>query len=461
MERLTTGIAELDLILGGGLPAGSLAVVGGAPGTGKTILANQICFANATPERKAIYYTTFSEPHAKLIRYLEPFFFYDSAAIGDSIEFLRTPVVDDGDALLALADEITRKNFEDRPALIVIDSSKTLHDLADPAAIRHVVYDVASKVSHTDTVLLLVGEYTRQEMETTPESAVADAIVYLSNDTHGSFDQRSLRVLKMRGSAYLTGRHSFQIGRNGLDVYARLEAVPPVAVAGDDARISTGVAGLDALVGGGLPADSATLLAGPSGAGKTLLALHFVAEGIARGERCHYVSFRESERQLLKKAAAFGLDLAGAVASERLTIRHPRPVELVLDAIGADLRAAAVEHRSRRVVIDSLGELESAAQGTGRFQDYLWSLVEFLSTTGAATLLNTETPAFFGGAFELTRGMTFATENLILLQYTESEGHIGRRVNVVMMRDSDHAKDPHEYTIGPHGFEIVPAGGHA
>jgi circadian clock protein KaiC len=455
MERLSTGIAELDLILGGGLPTASLHVIGGPPGTGKTILANQICFANATPERRAIYYTTLSEPHAKLIRFLEPFLFYDTGAIGQAIEIVHLPIPEDADGLRALADEIVRKNLEARPAMVVIDSSKTLHDFAEPEQVRRIIYDLGSKIAQTNAVLLLVGEYTEREMECTPEFAVADGIIYLANDPVDAFEQRSLRLLKMRGSPYLSGKHSLQIGWNGVEIFARLEAVPPVAIPAVGGRISTGVLGLDEMLGGGVSADSATLVAGPTGAGKTLLALHFVAEGLANGEACHYLSFRESEQQLIRKGDAFGLKLTDAIKSGMLTIRHPRPVELVLDAIGAEVRGAVLEQRSRRVVIDSLGELEHAARDSGRFQDYLWSLVEFITTAGAACLLTTEIPASPGGPFDFTRGLTFATENLILLQYTDLDAHVGRRASVVMMRDSDHAKDPVDYTIGVDGFQLA------
>lgn len=457
MNRLGTGIDELDLILGGGIPTGSLMVIAGAPGTGKTILANQICFANATRDRKALYYTTLSEPHSKLIRFLESFEFYEPDAIGRSLEIIHLPVPEDGDGIGGLAGEIARRSFESRPALIVIDSSKTLHDFADSEEVRRVVYELASKVGHTDAVLLLVGEYTRADAECLPEFAVADGIVYLSNELRDAFDERSLRVMKMRGSPYLGGSHSVRVGDGGIDVFARLESVVQGGTGPSSGRVSSGVPGLDEMLGGGLPGRSATLIAGPSGAGKTLLGLHFADEGVRNGERCHYVSFRENAEQLLQKAAAFGFELPAAAEAGLLTVAHPRPVELVLDEVASELRATLAEGPPARVVVDSLGEIEQATRGPRRFQDYLWSLVELLTAAGATSLLTTETPAFFGGAFELVRGMTFATENLIMLQYHEHDLHIGRRVGVVMMRDSSHTKDPLEYDIGSAGF-VLPSG---
>jgi len=456
VNRLQTGIDELDLILGGGIPTGSLLVIGGPPGTGKTILANQICFANASQERQALYYTTLSEPHAKLIRFLDSFSFYDENALGRSLEIIHLPIPEQSDGLASLADEIARKSFEARPALVVIDSSKTLHDFAGSEQVRQIVYDLASKVGHTDAVLLLVGEYTPEDAERLPEFAVADGIVYLGNELHDAFDRRTLRVRKMRGSAYLGGQHSIRIGPNGVEVFARLEALAPQEKVAPRGRVSSGVPALDEMLGGGLPGRSATLIAGPSGSGKTLLSLHFINEGIRKGERCHYVSFREDPEQLLRKAGSFGFDLDEAFHEGRLTIAHPRPVELVPDEMGFALRGALAGARKGRVVIDSLGEIEQAIVGPRRFQDFLWSLVEYIACTGATSVLTTETPAFFGGALELVRGLTFATENLIMLQYREQELRIGRRVSIVMMRDSSHAKDPHEYDIDAEGFKIQP-----
>ena len=194
---------------------GSLIVVAGPPGSGKTILAQQICFANATPERKAVYYTTWSEPHDKLVRHLEPFAFFDRDALGERVEFFHLAELighDGGDGLGAAADEILRQSFEAKPAIIVIDSSKALHDVVEPDDLRRAIYDLASKVAHSDAVLILVGEYSAAETRSQPEFAVADGIVQLENEPHGPIDRRWLRVLKMRGAEISAGQHSFRIG---------------------------------------------------------------------------------------------------------------------------------------------------------------------------------------------------------------------------------------------------------
>jgi len=142
METLVTGDAGLDLVLGGGLPAGALIVVAGPPGSGKTILAQQICFANATSERKAVYYTTWSEPHEKMVRHLEPFTFFDVEALADRVDFVHLAELitgDRADGFDAVAAEVLRQSFESKPAIIVIDSSKALHDFVEPNDFRRAI----------------------------------------------------------------------------------------------------------------------------------------------------------------------------------------------------------------------------------------------------------------------------------------------------------------------------------
>src|ERR1700737_4239708 len=133
MQRLSTGIPRLDTVLGGGLPVGSLTVVAGSPGTGKTILAQQICFRNATAEHKAVYYSTISEPPEKFINHLEAFDFFDRSALVDKIEFINLGEIlqDDKEGGLAgITDEIVRKCVTENPAIVVVDSAKALRDFS-------------------------------------------------------------------------------------------------------------------------------------------------------------------------------------------------------------------------------------------------------------------------------------------------------------------------------------------
>lgn len=270
-RRLPTGNAELDRILGGGLPRGSTIVIAGPPGSGKTLLAQQMAFLNATEDSPALYYTSWSEPHPKLIRNLAGFDFFDEQAIGRRIDFLHLPaLLEDagGRGLEEVAREIFHASVKRRPALVVIDSSKSLHGLVAEDRLRRAIYDLASRVGLADTVLVLVGEYTAAEIESGPEFAVADGIIQLANEVRGLTDRRWLRVVKMRGSSTLPGTHAFSIDRSGVRAYPRTETLVPRERRPQQGRASLGDARLDELLGGGLPRGDATLVLGPAGVGK-------------------------------------------------------------------------------------------------------------------------------------------------------------------------------------------------
>ncbi len=244
MDRVPTGIAELDEILDGGLPAGSLAVLAGPPGTGKTILAQQLAFSASTEDHPALYYTTLSESHAKMRRHLSSLEFYDASKLDGDVQFLHVTELlqgtdDDDRGLDAFFDEILHAAFDKSPSMIVVDSFKSLHHFVTDNRMREAVFDLASKVSHTGALLLLVGEYTEDEILTDPEFAVADAILEVSHDIDGPVDRRYLRVRKLRGSASLMGKHAFQITDRGYELFPRPESLAPrpPAIGGDAARL--------------------------------------------------------------------------------------------------------------------------------------------------------------------------------------------------------------------------------
>jgi circadian clock protein KaiC len=469
MELAGTGIADLDLVLGGGLPLGSLIFIAGASGTGKTILAQQISFANATAERKALYYTLVSETHSKLVRHLEQFAFFELDGLGERVEFIHLPAVLDvgstaatgqekGTALATLVDEVVRASADAERSVIVIDGIKALRDFAqvDGFGFRGVSYDLASKVSHSNAILLFVGEYTAEEVAYAPEFAVADGILYLADETFGRFDQRWLRILKMRGADYLMGKHSFRIGGSGIEVFPRFESLAPPRKIWSGERVPFGVNEIDEKIGGGLPRGSSTLIAGPSGGGKSVLGQHFVADGIAKGEHSLYLSFQQTEDQLIAHGEAFGWPFKAAVESGLLRIRHLEPVEISLDIVGAELRAASLgESRVKRVVVDSLAELEPAARGTARFPDYLTALTGLFAAIGATTLLTSETTAFFGPAFELPQGLAFVADNVILLRYVEMDSEVRHVLAIIKMRDGDHTKRLLEVEITKNGMAVI------
>ncbi len=192
--------------------------------------------------------------------------------------------------------------------MIVIDSSKALHDVVEPSEFRRAVYDLASKVAYSEALLIMVGEYAAEETRTKPEFAVADGIIQLENEASGPIDRRRLRVLKMRGAEVMSGQHSFRISSDGFEAFPRLETTLPKHVAAHAGRAAFGLPVLDDAIGGGIPRGDSTLAIGPSGIGKTLLALSFINAGLRNGERCLHLSLQENDVQVREKAAAAGFD---------------------------------------------------------------------------------------------------------------------------------------------------------
>ena len=456
LKRTTTGVAGLDLLLGGGLQPGAVVVMAGAPGTGKTILAQQACFANATAEHKSVYYTTVSEPHTKLVRHLEQFSFFDPEALGTRVEhihlgdFLR-PARQDG--LAPLVSEIVRKTLDEEPAIVVVDSAKMLRDFADERELRGSLYDLTGRISQTATVLLLIGEYTPEELRSGIEFSLADGIIQFEYESREPVDRRWLRIAKMRGGSYRSGKHTFQIGSAGVEVFPRIETLVPHVVNAVSGQVPSGISGLDGLMSGGAKQGDATLITGPSGVGKTIFGLRWLTQGADLGKRCLYVTFQDTADQLVGVAAAFGWDLTSAGGSDSVSISYVPMGDLDLDVLATAVRSELRAHATGRIVIDSLSELAFAAREEQRFPAYMRSLVGLVRAAGSSLLVTSETSAH-GLSANAMDGLLFLFDNVIELRYIEDGSRVGRAVHVAKMRSSWHEMTLHSVSITDRGLVV-------
>ena len=456
LKRTTTGVAGLDLLLGGGLQPGAVVVMAGAPGTGKTILAQQTCFANATAEHKCVYYTTVSEPHTKLVRHLEQFSFFDPEALGSRVEhihlgdFLR-PARQDG--LAPLVSEIVRKTLDEEPAIVVVDSAKMLRDFADERELRGSLYDLTGRISQTGTVLLLIGEYTPEELRSGIEFSLADGIIQFEYESREPVDRRWLRIAKMRGGSYRSGKHTFRIGSAGVEVFPRIETLVPHVVNAVSGQVPSGIPGLDGLMSGGAKQGDATLITGPSGVGKTIFGLRWLTQGADLGKRCLYVTFQDTADQLVGVAAAFGWDLTSAGGAESVSISYVPMGDLDLDVLATAVRSELRAHATGRIVIDSLSELAFAAREEQRFPAYMRSLVGLVRAAGSSLLVTSETSAH-GLSANAMDGLLFLFDNVIELRYIEDGSRVGRAVHVAKMRSSWHEMTLHSVSITDRGLVV-------
>ncbi len=475
-----TGVPNLDTVLGGGLVPGALALIVGPPGSGKTTLANQLAFAAGSQGRRAVVVSAMSEPTSKLIAHLRTFGFYDDTLVGDRIQFLSleqylsTGLASAGEALI----DIARKARAD---VVVLDGFRGIRGSdMDLQAARQFLYDIGSTLSVFGMTTIITSEADPRDPAFFPESTTADIIIGLHYDLVGVQQFRALEVVKMRGAQPLAGLHSIHLSSDGLVIYPRLasrvstrtEAAEPdealIAQAGDEmavplTRVSVGIAGLDDALGGGITSGTSTLVVGSLGTGKTVLGLHFAAAGLRAGEPTVFLGFRESLTQLLHKARAFDLGrelLEGIQPRGLLTLQHWAPVELNPDIVADRLVATLDRVGARRLVVDSVIELENAIRESGdpkRMDSYMASLVEALQQRSITAMFIREHDTTISTRMEFTPGqVAVLAENVLLLQHVEGSDALHRVLSVVKMRFSAHDAQLHEFTIqAPVGIKLL------
>ena len=285
-----SGDAGLDEILGGGLPLNGINLIIGLPGSGKTILSEQFVFAGATEERPAIYLSTVSEPFEKILRYGQSLDFFDRDAIGRSVYYEDLgDRLGGGDGLSAVTERIASLTRERRPGIMAIDSFKALAAFAEDAQVfRRFLHELAALLTAFPVTTFWIGEYSEEEMRTSPEAAVADGIISLEMERANERAQRLIQVIKLRGSEFRSGRHGYRLSMGGITVFPRLaDPLSQEAYGSSEHRISTGITPLDTMLAEGYAEGSSTLVAGPSGVGKTSdgTSLHLQRSGERRARR--------------------------------------------------------------------------------------------------------------------------------------------------------------------------------
>lgn len=252
-DKVSTGVPALDQILNGGLARYSVNVIAGTPGTGKTILAQQIVFQNARRNRKVPYLVTVSEPTIKLLRYSQRFSFFDAKRVGQNVIYLDIGSILLEHGLDEVAHQIEQYTREAAPIILAIDSFKAIHEVAqDAPRLREFAYRLAVRLAAWETTTVLVGEYTRKEINEAPIFAIADGIILLDQESRGMQTYRYLEVLKMRGDDYFAGKHPFKINADGLQIFPRVKTPSyPTPYALGEHRVSLGIPGLDDMDPGG------------------------------------------------------------------------------------------------------------------------------------------------------------------------------------------------------------------
>ena len=458
LPSLSTGDDRFDTILGGGIPLQSVVVLTGEPGSGKTVLTMQMLFRAAREGHRCLYFTTISEPAIKVIRYMQLFDFFDEGLIERHVIFSDlASCVGQGPERTLL--QITNQVEKYDPAILVIDSFRAIVDLLlDARVSRAFVYELSTQMAARGITTFLVGEYTPGELSQRAEFAVADGIIRLDVHKRDLAAVRELEVLKLRGRDVIPGKHFFDISGEGIFVYPRVQApdVPASLASPPMTRVSTGVAGLDELLGGGIPKASNTVLQGPTGTGKTILALQFLIEGARRGETGVMFTLEETPNQLRAVGASLGWDLPALEESGKLLISYASPVELSTDRYLQSARDEVRTRRATRAVFDSLTSMALSVSSERRFKELIYAVGKHMHLAGVTLVMTLEGGQRFGHAEKPGPGVSFIADNLIQLRYVDVGDAFDRGIAVVKARGVKHQTDVWALDIdedGPRVFD--------
>jgi circadian clock protein KaiC len=485
-RRVASGVPNLDMVLGGGLAHGSLVLIMGLPGSGKTTLASQMAFAAARAGQTALILTALSESTGKLLEHLRVFTFFDPGLLGGLVQLFNLQATL-AQGLQATREMIVSETRRIRADLVLLDGFRGMRSVdSEPQAAREFLYTLGTTLGALGVTTLITSEADPRDPTFFPETTTADAIVGLHYQLLGVRQYRGIEVIKARAAAPLPGLHALTLGIDGASVYPQLEERITAATLGADAQtqgaaplISTPspnsagsaptgratfeLAELDAMLAGGIPRTTCTLLAGSLGVGKTLMALHWALAAVRAGERVVFLGFREDREQLQRAAAPFliGPELEQALQpGGGLTFLEVPPIKVNADILADRLLAEIDASGAQRIVVDSIAELERAilrGLDPGRLEDYLAALLRAMRARRVTALLLKETDKALAATLDFSADpLSILAENVLLLQQLPFQGQLHRILSILKLRFSDHDTTLREYRISaPKGVEVL------
>jgi circadian clock protein KaiC len=468
-DLVKTGIKGLDELFGGGIPRGNVVVVAGSAGTGKTTMGVEFVYRGASEFEEPGMIVLFEVSPDKLA--------HDAAQFGWNLaeleragklkiifttrQVFQEEMQQADSLLLGEAAQIgARRVFVDSLGPIVPEGNGA----RDSRDVFHVLTEGLHRENLT-TVLALEDDPRDARRSAAAEEFIADTIVRLSVEPNERAVTREIEIVKSRGHNFQMGRHSFRIadGR-GLECYRRVQA--PRSPSRDDAaardetrRVTSGVPGLDELVNGGYLLASTTLVVGLTGTGKSVMALHYIAEGTRRGERGLMLSLDEPVAQVLRNARTVGLDLQPAIDQGLAQVMYDAPQEIEVDSHFSRIESTVREFRPQRAVIDSLSTYGSSLGPSGRvFRDFFHAIVALMKEYQITAVYNHENPELLGMASVMGEyGVSSLVDNIILMNFVELGDTFRHALTVTKTRGNPVHRTTHEVEIlNGVGMRVLP-----
>lgn len=458
-HRISTGLAGLDDILGGGITAERVYLLEGSPGAGKTTLGLQFLLDGLIKGEAGLYITlsetadeldAVAETHGWSLDDLPIFELASDEALDPDAQqsILHPSEMELGETVKGVMDEVERC----KPARVVFDSLSEMRLLAqNPLRYRRQILALKQFFTARSCTVLMLDDKT-DEVDQHLHSIAHGVISLEQIAKEFGKERRRLNIVKMRGMKFRGGYHDYILDTGGIRIFPRLVSAEH-ATDLEPVSKSTGSSGLDALLGGGMVAGTNTLFMGPSGIGKTTTVVRCMLAALERGEKASYYLFDEGLGTFFARARALGLDLHPHLKSGLLTARHVDPAELSPGEFAQMLRDAVEIDGASFIAIDSLNAYLQAMPGEQFLVLQMHELLAYLNQKAVTTVLILGEHGVVG-QIERDVDLSYLSDTTILLRYFESGGALRRAIAVTKSRMANHALTIHELLLGPGGIEI-------